>query len=208
MHYRSFPFKQCPLTVEIFHQLNESALAELAAIRRACRMASARTLDGLGEYRRGTVYIRYSLHKPPEAGSIEGEMRMLLDRLRNDWTQRDTVWLAGLLLWRLNWIHPYRDGNGRTARAACCMLAAAHSGCAIDRAFERELVADRSIYYAALNCADAAFAEKSTLDAGAEAMTDFMRLHLTPSNQNGISQQNRSCPATEEIKKLPFGEIL
>src|ERR1700722_14212901 len=27
--------------------------------------------------------------------------------------------LASYVLWRLNWIHPFIEGNGRTARAAC-----------------------------------------------------------------------------------------
>jgi Fic family protein len=27
--------------------------------------------------------------------------------------------LAAYVLWHVNWIHPFQDGNGRTARAAC-----------------------------------------------------------------------------------------
>ncbi len=30
--------------------------------------------------------------------------------------------LAAYALWRLNWIHPFVEGNGRTARAACYYL--------------------------------------------------------------------------------------
>ena len=142
-------------------------------------MAYVHSIDGLGEFRRGIVYLRHSSHKPPAAADVEGEINMLLDHLRKDWTQRDTAWLAGLLLWRLNWIHPYRDGNGRTARAACRKLAAAHSGCAIGPGFVRKLIVDRRAYYAALSSADAAFVENSTLDAGAEAMVNFMQTHLT-----------------------------
>jgi Fic family protein len=35
------------------------------------------------------------------------------------WYQIDPVVLATYVLWRLNNIHPFINGNGRTARAAC-----------------------------------------------------------------------------------------
>src|SRR3546814_16852531 len=31
-------------------------------------------------------------------------------------------------LWRLNWLHPFIEGNGRTARAACYFLLCVRSG--------------------------------------------------------------------------------
>jgi Fic family protein len=35
------------------------------------------------------------------------------------WEAADAVVLAAYVLWRLNYIHPFINGNGRTARAAC-----------------------------------------------------------------------------------------
>ena len=35
------------------------------------------------------------------------------------WEKADPVLLATYVLWRLNHIHPFINGNGRTARAAC-----------------------------------------------------------------------------------------
>ena len=35
------------------------------------------------------------------------------------WDETDPVSLAAYVLWRLNHIHPFINGNGRTARAAC-----------------------------------------------------------------------------------------
>jgi Fic family protein len=34
------------------------------------------------------------------------------------WNEADPVVLASFVLWRLNYIHPFINGNGRTARAA------------------------------------------------------------------------------------------
>jgi Fic family protein len=36
--------------------------------------------------------------------------------------------MAAYGLWRLNWIHPFIEGNGRTARATCYYLLCAKSG--------------------------------------------------------------------------------
>ena len=36
--------------------------------------------------------------------------------------------MAGYGLWRLNWIHPFIEGNGRTARAVCYYLLCVRSG--------------------------------------------------------------------------------
>lgn len=36
--------------------------------------------------------------------------------------------LPAYALWRLNWIHPFVEGNGRTARAACYYLMCVRQG--------------------------------------------------------------------------------
>jgi Fic family protein len=62
------------------------------------------------------VQIRGSAHKPPESRFVPG----LIDEMcreansHEDW---DAVKVSTYLLWRLNWIHPFGGGNGRTARA-------------------------------------------------------------------------------------------
>ena len=44
------------------------------------------------------------------------------------WEVTDTVALATFVLWRLNHIHPFINGNGRTARAACYFVLCVKSG--------------------------------------------------------------------------------
>jgi Fic family protein len=44
------------------------------------------------------------------------------------WNQADPVLLATFVLWRLNNIHPFINGNGRTARAACYFVLCVHAG--------------------------------------------------------------------------------
>lgn len=38
------------------------------------------------------------------------------------WVGDNTFLLAAYVLWRLAWIHPFADGNGRTARAAAYLV--------------------------------------------------------------------------------------
>lgn len=43
--------------------------------------------------------------------------------IHEDWTIVDhPTMLPAFALWNLNWIHPFIEGNGRTARAACYYL--------------------------------------------------------------------------------------
>ena len=44
------------------------------------------------------------------------------------WQETDHLTLAAYVLWRLNSIHPFINGNGRTARAACLFVICVKSG--------------------------------------------------------------------------------
>ena len=59
-------------------------------------------------------------------------------------------------LWRLNWIHPFIEGNGRTARAACYYLMCMRHGALLPRRriVPERIRGNRSPYYAALQAAD------------------------------------------------------
>ena len=67
----------------------------------------------LVDYRRGQVFIRDTPHTPPPHSKVPGLMRALHDSL----AQIDNL-LVQSILWHygLVTIHPYFDGNGRTAR--------------------------------------------------------------------------------------------
>jgi len=62
-------------------------------------------------------------------------------------------------LWRLNWIHPFNDGNGRTARAACYFLLCVRSGALLPgrRIVPERIRESREGYEAALTAADRAW---------------------------------------------------
>ena len=70
-----------------------------------------------GEYRPCPVTV--GNYKPPEHYRVGALMDDFVNRANRYWDKCDPVTLSAYVLWRLNHIHPFINGNGRTARAAC-----------------------------------------------------------------------------------------
>ena len=64
-------------------------------------------------------------------------------------------------LWRLNWIHPFIEGNGRTARAACYLLMCVRQGTLLPGTtiVPERIRENRQPYYDALQAADRHWAD-------------------------------------------------
>lgn len=58
---------------------------------------------------------------------VQSVMDDFINFVNHIWNETDAIILAALVLWRINFTHPFVNGNGRTARAACyyvlCMKA-------------------------------------------------------------------------------------
>ncbi|MCY4304068.1 MAG: Fic family protein [Aestuariivita sp.] len=64
----------------------------------------------------------------PEPWQIPDLMDDFVNSVNRRWTDSDALYLAAFVLWRLNWIHPFINGNGRIARAACLFVLCLKSG--------------------------------------------------------------------------------
>lgn len=74
-----------------------------------------------GRYRQEPIYV--SNHRPPHFKEVSEEMDRFFAVIHENWgASGDPMVLPAYALWRLNWIHPFVEGNGRTARAACYYL--------------------------------------------------------------------------------------
>ncbi|WP_324748797.1 Fic family protein [Sphingomonas sp. LY54] len=104
---------------------------------------------------------------PPAFHQVPGLMHMFIDEVNRFWEQADAVYLATWVLWRLNHIHPFVNGNGRTARAVCYFVLCLKLGGWMDSdvLLPELLRAHRDEYVAALKHADATFASGG-LDLG------------------------------------------
>lgn len=69
-----------------------------------------------GSYRKTNVMITGSDHKPPEASEVSSAMDDFISWIRNNQKKLHTIELAAIVHHKIVFIHPFTDGNGRTAR--------------------------------------------------------------------------------------------
>jgi Fic family protein len=80
-----------------------------------------------GRYREEPIYV--GNHQPPHFKDVANEMDRFFSLIHENWDVLDhPTLLPAYALWRLNWIHPFVEGNGRTARAACYYLICMRQG--------------------------------------------------------------------------------
>ena len=65
---------------------------------------------------------------PPEQFRVADLMDDFVNLVNRYWESTDTITLSAEVLWRLNSIHPFINGNGRTARAACYFVLCVKGG--------------------------------------------------------------------------------
>lgn len=69
-----------------------------------------------GKYRNAAVFIGGADHQPPEASVVPARMSELISWFRKNQKQLHPVELAASIHHQIVYIHPFFDGNGRTAR--------------------------------------------------------------------------------------------
>ena len=136
-------------------------------------------LDGLhalaGTWRNTTVKIGGSGHKPPEAAFVSEEIEHLCDYINENWSL-SAVHLAAYVLWKLNWIHPFADGNGRTARAIAYVVLSIKLDSVLPGAptIPEQIAGNKKPYYDALETADKHLAGGEVDVSDLEKMLDAM----------------------------------
>jgi Fic family protein len=108
-----------------------------------------------GRYREEPIYV--GNHLPPHFKDVSNEMDRFFSLIHENWNVLDhPTLLPAYALWRLNWIHPFVEGNGRTARAACYYLLCMRQGRLLpgSRIVPERIRDNREPYYAALQDAD------------------------------------------------------
>ena len=131
-----------------------------------------------GNYRPAGVTIGQSKHAPPGAHLVPELVEDLCDYVNGHWIDCTAIHLASYVLWRLNWIHPFADGNGRTARATsylvlCAKLRALLPG---PKTIPEQIIARRAEYYDALEAADAIDANNRNIGQSANTVVKLEEL--------------------------------
>ena len=110
-----------------------------------------------GRFREEPIYV--GDHIPPHYRDVGAWMDRFISTVQENWYIWTPTELAAYGLWRLNWIHPFVEGNGRTARATCYYLLCVRNGSLLPGAkiLPERIRENRVGYGRALKAADQAW---------------------------------------------------
>lgn len=153
--------KMTPFHIRQIHKLVLSQIDDISA----------------GNYRTTQVQIAGARHVPPEAWEIPAQMTEWGKWLTNAEKSTHPVILAALTHHRLVNIHPFVDGNGRTARLAMNLIL-------MQNGYPPTVIlrTDRQSYYRVLSLADAG-KEKALINFVGKAVERSLTLYLNASKK-------------------------
>ncbi|MFY7836648.1 MAG: Fic family protein [Novosphingobium sp.] len=128
------------------------------------RTAMNRVHPQAGTYRNAGVQIGGSRHAPPHESLVPAKVEDLCDWVNKNWPIKSALELCAYVMWRLNWIHPFADGNGRTTRAVAYLVLCIRAGARLPGwpTIPEQIAADKTPYYNALEAADLAANDEDT----------------------------------------------
>lgn len=150
-----------------------------------------------GRYRNSNVIIGGADHKPPDALEVPNQMQKLIHWLASQKKKLHPVELAALLHHKLVYIHPFLDGNGRTARLVMNVLLMQK-----DYPLVIILKNDRKKYYNILDKADKNNYEPLIrfIAQSVERSLDIYLNILTPSHKTS----EKFLPLSQVAKLAPY----
>lgn len=140
-----------------------------------------------GEYR--PCKVRVGGFNPPRPHRVNALMDDFVNIVNSNWALVDPVELSAYVLWRLNHIHPFINGNGRTARACCYFVLCVRSGNWLigDPILPVLLKQNRDEYVAALQYADNMMSTNTSMEAVLSPLIALIRRLLVVQLTNNNS---------------------
>ncbi|OUS07570.1 hypothetical protein A9Q96_06580 [Rhodobacterales bacterium 52_120_T64] len=134
-----------------------------------------------GNFRPAGVAIKGSEHEPVTNADVPRFVEEMIEYLDSNWDRKTAIHLSAYVMWRLNWIHPFSDGNGRTSRIFSYMILCAKMETQLpgDNTIPEQVSENKVPYYKALEFADAAYkSNKIDLTEMEELMEDYLANQL------------------------------
>lgn len=134
-----------------------------------------------GNYRPAGVEIGGSKHTPPGAHIVPELVEELCDYVNDHWADATAIHLASYVMWRLNWIHPFADGNGRTSRIISYVVLSIRAGYVLPGTptIPDQIVENRIPYFDALDAADSAYPGKVDVSKMEQLIAALLANQLT-----------------------------
>lgn len=155
-----------------------STSPSVVVLREFHRTATLFLLNRPGEFREEEVHVRRGdgvvVHTPPPKEEVPGHLERFFAQLQNAWTTQTAQEIGAFCLWMVNWVHPFKNGNGRTARAFCYACISLKLGFVLpgSRTVIDLIMEDRQEYQRVLKLADEGF--EANGKPALEEMTDFV----------------------------------
>ena len=124
----------------------------------------------------------------------------MCEYINENWN-KSAVHLAAYVLWKMNWIHPFADGNGRTARAVSYVVMSIKLDSLLPGTptIPEQIAADKDPYYKALEHADKAWAgNKIDVSALETLLSDMLARQLL----NAAKEAAGEGPTSSETQIL------
>jgi Fic family protein len=144
-----------------------------------------------GSFRTGPITISGSVHQPPPWTDVPRYVDDLCDYVNENWAAKSPIHLSAYVMWRLNWIHPFPDGNGRTSRAGSYLVMCAKLGYLVPghTTIPQRIAAQKRPYWHALEAADQADAN-GNIDVSAmeHILEEFLEAQLREVHGSAIGK--------------------
>ena len=147
-----------------------------------------------GNFRPSGIEIGGSKHEPVGAHMVPEEIEKMCDYVNDNWEKSSPIHLAAYALWKLNWIHPFTDGNGRTARALSYLLLCLRLGYRLPGAntIPAQISQDKNPYYKALEAADEEWSQKKIdLSQLEELLADLLANQLVSVHDQAVGPKRK-----------------
>lgn len=153
-----------------------------------------------GTFRNSPVSISKSNHQPPEHYFVADFVTEMCDYVNSRWNDAgySKIHLSAYLMWQLNWIHPFKDGNGRTSRVVSYTVLCLGMNSVLPGTptIPDQISAGKYPYYNALEKADDFFGKndgKVDVSAMEELLSAYLAKQLlSATEQAGVKREMES----------------
>ncbi len=143
-----------------------------------------------GNYRTALshVEIKGSGHRVPHESLAPSLVRDMVERINTSLRSRPAIERAAYALWRVNWIHPFAGGNGRTARAVSYLILCMDMGSMIPGSptVPTLIHRKRQAYVEALKASDASVNEQPGAEPDLSLMAKLLEEAVTQQMASAI----------------------
>jgi Fic family protein len=133
-----------------------------------------------GTFRNSPVTITKSKHLPPEYFFVSEHVTDLCEYVNSHWSDGATskIHIAAYAMWKLNWIHPFADGNGRTSRVVSYVVLCIGMNSVLpgSPSIPDQISSNKVPYYEALEAADEGLRQRNVVDLN--KMEDLISAYL------------------------------